>query len=145
MMRTRFLSCTFAVSVVALAFAAAASAAQTTVGYSLTPGKCTKPIAVPANNKPVQMMGTQFVYPVSGMGQVVLLRTTGSNQVLQWAGVDFAHGLEQSYNDVAGWRIMALDYYGQVEVQTAASAHVQVCSTADNPHSPSAGYLTFTY
>jgi hypothetical protein len=56
------------------ALAASAHAAQKTVAFNVAPGSCGAPIAVPANNRPVILAGTNTQQTDRGEGQVTLLR-----------------------------------------------------------------------
>lgn len=97
--------------------------------------------AVPANNKPVQIMGTQIIGDDTGEGAVTLLRIHGGTPKLQWSGVDLL-GVERGSGNLPGGLIMFLDIAGHVSVQTASSTHIQVC---DGDLERAAGYLTFVY
>ncbi|HEY4114132.1 MAG TPA: hypothetical protein VGM17_08735 [Rhizomicrobium sp.] len=139
---------TLAVVAWTLAMTAWAQADETTIGYNQAPGTCTKPIAIPANNKPVLILGAQINGGDRGTGQVTLIRTgTGANQILYWSGYDGYHGLETgfAYAGGVGYRLMYLDGGGYVDVESAASTHIQVCNSSSNAAGDAAGYLTFMY
>jgi len=125
----------------------AAGATQSTVNYNVAIGTCSKPIAVPANNKPVLIMGTQIAYGYRGEGYVTIIRYTNNNrQLLEWAGTDYNTSVARGFSNGAGEHIMWLDYTpSYVDLQSAASAHIQVCNNASNPFGTAAGYLTFFY
>lgn len=129
------------------ALAASANADQITSSYNLTGGTCTKPIAVPANNKPVILAGTSIQLNDGGNGQVTLLRYNSSSPAyLLWSGVDYHHGLEAGTATAAGTIIMYLDSIGYTTVQSANSAHVMVCTSGANDGGDHAiGYITFFY
>jgi hypothetical protein len=136
-----------AVTAFAGLLATAAHADQRTNSYSLTPGTCTAPIAVPVNNKPIFIMGSQTTFEEEGGGHVSFVRTNGPSPLLTWAGIDYHAGEERAYSagHTAGVHIMWLDYGGFVDLQTAASDRLQVCSAGNNPLSRAVGYLTFMW
>jgi hypothetical protein len=129
-----------------LALTCAAAADEKIVPYNVGPGgACSPPIAIPANNKGVFIVGTSITPGDEGQGHVSLLRTTGSNQIISWAGADFANGPVRGLAlGTETTRIMSLNYAGNLDLLTAPSAHLMVCS-AKGAVGRSIGYLTFTY
>ncbi|HEY4115626.1 MAG TPA: hypothetical protein VGM17_16340 [Rhizomicrobium sp.] len=122
--------------------ATAAQADENTVSYNLQPNTCSKPIAVPANNKPVILAGTTITYGDRAEGHVVLQRATANSQLLSWEGDDYYYGREIGFTSGTGSIIMYLDYGGGVSVQTDGPAHIKVCNVATFAEQ---GYLTFMY
>ena len=144
-MHARVLLTIFGVSILALVSATRGSADEATVSYALAAGACSKPIAVPANNKPVHVLGTQINF-YAGVGEVALLRLGAAGHQLYWEGSDLFAGRESGSTVNPNVHIMYLDStQGKVDVQTAGSGYVKVCNAADNSYSPVAGYLTFLY
>ncbi|HEY4113377.1 MAG TPA: hypothetical protein VGM17_04885 [Rhizomicrobium sp.] len=133
----------FGAVVLSLSICGTALADETTASFNLTPGTCTNPIAIPANNKPVMVMGTTITVSFRGEGHVVMQRY-GSQNLLEWAGTDYYAGTENNFSEAPGAHIMWLDYNGKVDLQSATSSHVQVCNSA-SASGPRAGYLTFIY
>lgn len=123
----------------------AAQGDESTVSYNLAPGTCSKPIAIPANNRAVILAGTSIEIGNGGTGMVSLLRLNrpGGNVII-WAGTDYPLGTERGESTAAGTLIMYLDSAGYVQVLTAGSTHIQVCSSSLNSQNGN-GYLTFTY
>jgi hypothetical protein len=122
---------------------ASAQADESTVGYNVAPGACSKPIAIPANNKPVVIAGTSIVSDDPGTGQVTLLRNTNANpHYLLWSGADFFAGAEKGSTSAASTLIMYLDVSGKIAVLSAASSSLTVCASVSfSEHA--VGYLTF--
>jgi hypothetical protein len=92
------------------------------------------------------IFGTHITVGTEAQGHVSLFRSTGGDQLMNWSGVDYSHGVEQGWghgNDV-GMHIMYLHLLGYVDLQIAASAHLRVCDAA-GAQLRSAGYLTFMY
>jgi hypothetical protein len=131
----------------ALALAGSARADEETIGYNLARGTCTKPIAVPANLKPVILAGTTIQQGDGGDGQVTLLRYNNATpNYLLWTGMDHYQGVDVGTATTGSAVIMYLDAVGYVTVQSAASTHIQVCNSGSNDGGPNAvGYLTFFY
>ncbi|HEY4116166.1 MAG TPA: hypothetical protein VGM17_19065 [Rhizomicrobium sp.] len=142
MTRTRTIAALLATT---FAFAASAQADESTISYSLVPGACSKPMAVPANNKPVILAGTHITAGNRGAGQVTLLRANSDPALLDWAGVDNVHGVESGSSATDYTRIMYLDSIGYVSVTVAPSTHIKVCNGSTNPAPRAIGYLTFVY
>src|SRR5689334_13167167 len=95
----------------AFAIGSTAKGDEKTVSYNVAPGVCSPPIAVPANNRPVTVSGTQIAAQRVGAGQVTLMRSTQTPSLI-WAGVDYYQGVERGYaliNDT-GTLIMFLDF-----------------------------------
>jgi hypothetical protein len=144
-MHTRTLLCTLAAFISPLALAAPGLADEATSSFGLAAGTCSKPIAIPVNNRPVHLMGAAINFYV-GVGHVTILRLSDANHLLVWDGDDFFIGREHGASSAPNVHIMYLDStQGKVDVQTAASGYIQVCNAADNAYSPVFGYLTFIY
>lgn len=129
------------------ALAASAQADETTVGYNLARATCTKPILVPANNKPIILAGTTIQQGDGGDAQVTLLHSTKSTpQYLLWLGADYHVGTEKGASNTAGTLIMYLDAVGYVSVQVVNANNIQVCNSGSNDGGLNAvGYITFFY
>jgi len=125
------------------ALATFAHADESTISYNLLPGTCTKPIAVPANNKPVNVSGTNITHGDRGIAQASLLRANATSPLLAWVGLDVTGSVTNNSSSV-GTHIVFLDNAGFVDLSTAASTHIQICNAVDSG-AYATGYLTFTY
>ncbi|HEY4113378.1 MAG TPA: hypothetical protein VGM17_04890 [Rhizomicrobium sp.] len=143
MTHSKICAALFAASLASVSGIGAAQATESTISYSVAGGTCSSPIAVPANNKAVLVMGTGIIWPYNGVGFVSLLRGNTSG-ILSWSGTGLKDGTIGAYAFTAGTHIMWLDFATTVDLQTASSTHIQVCNTgSDIAHA--AGYLTFIY
>ena len=124
----------------------ATKADETKTSFNVAPGACTNPIAIPANNTPVLMMGNSITYDDRESALVTITRAYKFQPypVLTWAGTDFFIGTEKGFAFDPGIIIMYLDTPGYIYVQSAASTHVQVCNSSKDTKN-GIGYLTFIY
>jgi hypothetical protein len=113
---------TIAAAAATLALAISAKADEKIVSYNLTPGACSAPIAIPLNNMPVALSGTDLEPGYEGVGQVEIVRANkNSTPVLTWTGTDFPTGTRTGYTSAADVHIISLDSGAYVDIKTAAS------------------------
>ncbi len=133
-----------AVVATALALAGPVRADQITVSYNVARGFCSKPIAVPANNKPILLAGTNLEDVDPGEGHVTLLHVPGAGGYLSWEGSDSSEAHISGHGSTAGLLIMYLDQSSYVAVETYNSSRIYVCNSQSNDYN-AFGYLTFFY
>lgn len=112
------------------------------ITFNLAPGATSAPILVPVINQAVSVMGVQTNVGDRGVGQVSLLRVSGS--FLEWTGIESPAGaaLTSGFNSVAGTHIVFIDFSHTLDIEVADADHIQIHNS--NP-GPMAGKITLMW
>jgi hypothetical protein len=108
---------------------------ETTFSFNLAPTAVSGCIT-PSASIPIQVIGVDTTLGFRGVGQVSLLRISGS--FLEWVGLDSTAGaaITQGFSGTAGTKIVFLDFSHkvQIEVCTADSFRVHNTNTSGSNH-----------